>query len=108
MAGNLLFSPDLIPRSVIESLPEGYNMRPLSRDDFSKGIFECLEALTWTGSVTEAAFQERFDWMKWKGEGWFYNVVIEHNNRIIGTGALIAGRKLYVLAFSSLGIHSRD
>lgn len=95
MANNTpVFSPSLIPDSIQTGLPESYTIRPLARDDYQKGFFECLNALTWTGDVTEARFQERFDWMKTKGEGWFYNIVVEHEDRVVGNGVLIAERKL--------------
>ncbi len=95
MANNTpVFSPSLIPDSIQTGLPESYTIRPLARDDYQKGFFECLNTLTWTGDVTEARFQERFDWMKTKGEGWFYNIVIEHEDRVVGNGVLIAERKL--------------
>ena len=90
-----VFSPTLIPDSTIKALPNStYLLRPLARNDYSKGFFDCLNTLTWTGDVTEERFQERFDWMTSKGEGWFYNVVVEHKGKIVGNGVLIAERKL--------------
>lgn len=98
MSDQLLFSPSLIDESARSSVPDGYTVRPLSRNDHCKGFFECLQSLTWTGQVTEARFHERFDWMTSKGEGWFYNVVLEHEGKIVGTGVVIVERKLYVLS----------
>lgn len=97
MGQDTLFPISLIDKSMIDTLPESYHMRPLARDDYSKGFMECLQALTWTGhKVTQARFEGQYDWMKSKGDGWFYNVVIEHENRIVGTAVLIVERKLYV------------
>lgn len=93
-SSTVLFDPSLIPQSVHETLPDTYSIRPLSRDDYSKGFYPCLEALTWTGSTTETQFQAHFDWMQSKGADWYYNVVIEHGSTIVGTGALIIDRKL--------------
>lgn len=101
MANDTLFAESLIDKSVKDALPESYSMRPLSRNDYSKGYFECLQALTWTGQVTKERFEEHYDWMKSKGDGWFYNVVIEHDNRVVGTAVLIVERKLYVIRTQS-------
>ena len=88
------FPASLIDKSAQEGLPQGFIVRPLARDDYHKGFFECLDSLTWTGDVTEARYHEQYDWLKAKGEGWFYNIVIEHENIIVGTGVLIVDRKL--------------
>lgn len=87
-----LFSPDLIDAEVKSQLPDEYNVRPLSRDDYPKGFFENLQTLAQTGEVTEDRFHKQFDWMKAKEEI-FYNVVIEHNNKIVANGMLIVERK---------------
>lgn len=89
-----LFTPDLIDPAVQSSLPLNHILRPLNRNDYHKGYFENLKSLTWVGDVSHEQFLEHFDWMKTKGEGWFYNVVIEHEGRIVGNGVLIVERKL--------------
>lgn len=89
-----LFSTSLIDQTIQDNLPPGHILRPLNRNDFHKGFFENLKALTWVGDVTHEQFLEHFDWMKAKGDGWFYNVVIEHEGRIVGNGVLIVERKL--------------
>lgn len=89
-----LFSRDLIPDSIKSSLDSSYEIRPLSRDDYEKGYFECLHSLTWTGKITQTQFEERFDWMRSRGADWFYNVVVEHEGEIVGNGVLIVERKL--------------
>ncbi len=94
MADLKLFDASLIDQAVKDSLPENYIMRPLAHDDYSKGFFECLQSLTWTGNVSRERFEERFDWLRTKGVDWFYDVVIEHQNRIVGTGVLLVERKL--------------
>lgn len=88
-----LFSPSLIDKSVQDSLKAGLTLRPLNRNDYHKGYFDNLKALTWVGDVSHEQFLEHFDWMKTKGEGWFYNVVIEDEGRIVGNGVLIVERK---------------
>lgn len=90
-----LFSPSLISPEISASFPEGYTIRPLEREDYSKGFFECIQVLTSTGNVTEAQFHERYDWMKTQGKGVHYFMVIEYEGRIVGTGTLVMERKLY-------------
>lgn len=89
-----LFPPTLVSANIADSLPSGYSLRPLARNDHAKGFFECLQTLTATGDISEDRFLERYDWMKTKGEGWFYCLVIEHEGRIVGTGVVIVERKL--------------
>lgn len=88
---DVLFSPHVIG---VSSLDNSYTIRPLSRQDFDKGYFNCLSSLTWTGEVSKSRFEERFDWLQTKGAESYYIVVIEHDGKIIGNGVLIADRKL--------------
>lgn len=91
-----LFDASLISSEVVNSLPESYTIRPLDRGDHARGFFDCLRVLSNVGDVTEAQFQERFDWMKSQGRGVHYHIVIEHENCIVGTGAVIVEKKLCV------------
>ncbi|KAH0369420.1 acyl-CoA N-acyltransferase, partial [Aureobasidium melanogenum] len=88
-----LFPHSLIPSSLSSSLPSGYTLRPLHRSDYSHGFLTCLTDLTWIGSITEAAFQERFDWMATKGKDWYYCIVIDDGSRIVATATMIVERK---------------
>lgn len=90
-----LFSSSLISEAVISSFPETYTIRPLERDDYHKGFFECIQVLTSTGDVSEERFLERYDYMKNLGVHYF--LVIEHAGKIVGTGTLMVERKLCVL-----------
>jgi glucosamine-phosphate N-acetyltransferase len=89
-----LFSPSVISPDVVSSLPAGYTIRPLEREDYHKGFFECIQVLTSTGDVSESRFLERYDYMKNLGVHYF--LVIEHEGKIVGTGTLMVERKLYV------------
>lgn len=91
-----LFSPDVISPEIVSSFPESYTIRPLEREDYNKGFFECIQVLTSTGDVTEEQFHERYDWMKNQGQGIHYFLVIEHESQIVGTGTVVVERKLYV------------
>ncbi len=44
--------------------------------------------------VTEAEFNERYDEMDTGGKGPYYYLVIEHAGRIVGTGLVLAEKKL--------------
>ncbi|KAL1996146.1 hypothetical protein VTN49DRAFT_469 [Thermomyces lanuginosus] len=95
-AADLLFDPGLISPEITAKYPEGYTVRPLARDDYHRGFFECLQTLTATGDISESQFHERFDWHKNHGQGWYYCVVIadkKNNGRIVGTGAVVVERK---------------
>ena len=89
-----LFETSLISTESHQSAPPGYSVRPLHRSDFSRGFFETLAVLTWVGNPTQKDFEEHFDWLKTKGSEWFYNVVLEHEGKVVGTGVLIVERKL--------------
>lgn len=91
---NVLFDPSLISPEAKAAFPEGYTIRPLQRDDYGRGFFDCLSVLTYVGNVSEERFVERFDWMATQGKGVHYFLVIEHEGRIVGTGTLVVERKL--------------
>jgi glucosamine-phosphate N-acetyltransferase len=95
-----LFSSDLISPTIAASLPETYTIRALQKDDYAKGFLDCLRVLTTVGDITEAQFNERYDFMNTQGQGAYYLLVIEDRKRIVGTGALIVEKKLCVLQFS--------
>lgn len=91
-----LFSTDLISPAVSAALPEGYVLRPLQQSDYSLGFLDVLRVLTTVGDIEEKAWNERYQWMATQGAGSYYVLVIEDTNakKIVGTGALIAERKL--------------
>ena len=88
------FPPSLISPTIAASFPDSYTIRPLERADYAKGFLHCLKVLSDVGEVTEEQFNERYDWVNQHGKGVHYHVVIEHESRIVGTGALIVERKL--------------
>ncbi|TWU72640.1 hypothetical protein ED733_000909 [Metarhizium rileyi] len=88
-----LFPASLISQEVASSLPEGFTIRPLERQDYAKGFLTCLHDLTWTGDQTEDEFNERYDEMDTQGKGPYYYVVIEHAGRIVGTGVVVVEKK---------------
>ena len=93
----LLFPASLISAEVTASLPEGFKIRPLARDDHARGFYECLAVLTWVGDPAPSAdeFRARFDDMA-RADGTYYFLVVEHAGRVVGTGEIIVEKKLYV------------
>lgn len=89
-----LFSASLIAPEAVAAFPAGYEIRPLQKGDYAKGFIECLRDLTWMADVTEAEFNERYDEMDTGGKGPYYYLVVEHAGRIVGTGLVLAEKKL--------------
>jgi glucosamine-phosphate N-acetyltransferase len=91
-----LFSEHLISPGIAASLPESYTIRPLRQSDYHIGFLDCLRVLTTVGDITVEQWNERYEWMSTSGKDGYYILVIEDSGRIVGTGALIVERKLYV------------
>ncbi|EON97044.1 putative glucosamine 6-phosphate n-acetyltransferase protein [Phaeoacremonium minimum UCRPA7] len=89
-----LFGDDLVAPHVASVLPEGYKVRALRRSDYNSGYLDCLRVLTTVGEISEAQFQERYDWIS-RQDGGYYILVIEDasGTKVVGTGALIVERK---------------
>ncbi|KAI4841554.1 acyl-CoA N-acyltransferase [Aureobasidium sp. EXF-8845] len=96
MSSNSLFSPDLISSEVAAALPEGYTIRPLQKSDYHAGFLDVLAVLTTVGDVSEQDFTQRFEEMQASGKGaggYHILVILDGENKIVGTGALIVERK---------------
>jgi glucosamine-phosphate N-acetyltransferase len=94
MAAKPLFPASHIANDAAAAFPDGYVIRPLEKSDFAKGFVECLRDLTFMGQMTEDEFNERYNEIDTNGKGPYYYLVIEHNGRIIGTGLVLAEKKL--------------
>lgn len=94
MSGTPLFPASHISQAAAAAFPEGYTIRPLEKGDFAKGFVECLRDLTFMDQMTEAEFNERYDEIDTNGKGPYYYLVIEHGGKIIGTGLVLAEKKL--------------
>ena len=77
----------------------------MQRSDYGRGFLDVLRVLTTVGDVTEEQWSERYEWMNTQGKGGYYVLCILDGDRVVGTGALIVERKLYV--FISI-LHSHD
>jgi glucosamine-phosphate N-acetyltransferase len=91
-----LFTDDLISPTIAANLPPTYILRPLRKSDYAIGFLDVLRVLTTVGDITEEEWNGRYDWMNTQGKGGYYIMVIEDQARIVGTGALLVERKLYV------------
>lgn len=85
-----LFSSSLVPRS---KLPAGYTFRPLQSDDFHNGHLDPLHDLAYIGNVDEATWRASFEHMCSCPSTYFVLVITNDDNRIVGTGTLVAERK---------------
>ncbi|CAG8591003.1 23406_t:CDS:2 [Gigaspora rosea] len=87
-----LFNESLISDDIQKELPDGYKLRPLAKDDFNKGVIQCLEQLSVTGEITEENFIERFE--KMKIVGGYYIIVIESDEKkVVAVGTLFVEMK---------------
>ena len=97
MAEQELFPAQYLSPEVQAALPEGYRLRALRRNDFDAGFLDCLRVLTTVGDISKDKWEERYDWIA-RQDGSYFIVVVEDTNasppRIVGTGALLAERKL--------------
>jgi len=92
MASESLFSSSLIPPKFSTSLPAGYTVRSLAREDYNKGYLDCLRVLTHVGDLTREEFEERYDEMV-ALKGTYFLAVLEYEGTIVGTGSLVLERK---------------
>ena len=95
MADAGIFPTHLLSPEVQAELPEGYKLRALRKTDHATGFLDCLRVLTTVGDISEAHFEERYNWLA-KQDGGYYILVIEDTSvgKVVGTGALIVERKL--------------
>lgn len=93
-----MYPASYIGADVSSAFPDGFTVRPMEKGDFAKGFLKCLEDLTFMGNVTEDEFNERWDEIYNGGKGPYYYVVLEFEGRIVGTGIVVAERKLCVIS----------
>ncbi|ODQ56281.1 glucosamine 6-phosphate N-acetyltransferase [Saitoella complicata NRRL Y-17804] len=93
MSEEYLFSPDLISPNVKANLPKGYTCRPLSNKDYGRGFLDVLKVLTTVGDISEKMYLARFNWMKARNDSYYLLVIVDQNDRIVGSGTLLIERK---------------
>mmetsp|Transcript_123097 Transcript_123097/g.230146 ORF Transcript_123097/g.230146 Transcript_123097/m.230146 type:complete len:185 (-) Transcript_123097:138-692(-) len=87
-------------------VPEGYELRPMRRDDYRKGIVELMGQLTDVGALSEERFVAVFD-SREQGRA-YQTVVVEHidSQRLAATATLLIEEK-FVHGGASVG-HVED
>ncbi|EED19333.1 glucosamine 6-phosphate acetyltransferase, putative [Talaromyces stipitatus ATCC 10500] len=88
-----LFSPSLISAEIQSVLPEGYSARPLRRSDFHLGYLDVLRVLTTVGDISEAMWNERYNYLYKRNDEYYMIVICDGTGKIVGTGSLIVERK---------------
>jgi len=91
---DLLFSEELIPQHVMEELPEGLHMRPLSLTDYHRGHLSVLSVLTETPDVGPDAWATRFNDLRDTSRTYYIVVVVSREtDRIVASGGVFIERK---------------
>ncbi|RAL11017.1 glucosamine 6-phosphate N-acetyltransferase [Aspergillus homomorphus CBS 101889] len=90
---DLLFPTTLISPEVVSVLPENYTIRPVRRSDYQRGYLDVLRVLTTVGDITEAQWNQRYDWISSRNDEYYLLVICDGSDRIVGTGSLIVERK---------------
>lgn len=88
-----LFPAKLISSAVIDTLPENYTIRPLRRSDYHHGYLDVLRVLTTVGDISEEQWNERYAWIASRSDEYYMLVICDGDDRIVGTGTLVAERK---------------
>ncbi|KAI4201850.1 MAG: hypothetical protein LQ348_001595 [Seirophora lacunosa] len=63
-------------------------------------MLDVLRVLTTVGDIGEKAWNERYDWLARRGDEYYILVVCNAEKKVVGTGAVVVERKLYVLRSS--------
>ncbi|EFP11296.1 hypothetical protein GCK72_017535 [Caenorhabditis remanei] len=89
-----IFDASLLAPHVPQDIPENLKVRPLAKDDFSKGYLELLGQLTAVGDLDQEAFEKRFEAMRVSVPN-YHIVVIEDINsqKVVGSASLVVEMK---------------
>jgi len=90
----LLFHPSLIPQSVINDLPIGYSMRPITASDYERGVLEVLKVLTTVGDIPKEDFEAQFNYWHKHNDTYFTVVILNEFDRVVAVGSVIVEKKL--------------
>ncbi|CAH1764501.1 23475_t:CDS:2 [Entrophospora sp. SA101] len=77
-----LFEQSLISSEIQNSLPINYKLRPLAKNDFEKGVIECLGQLSVIGNPSKEQFI-----------GYYIIVIENEEEKIVGVGTLLVELK---------------
>lgn len=74
-------------------MPEGYIIRPLEAGDYDKNYLGCISQLSDTvQNVSREAFENQVSFFNNSSD--YFPVVVEHLNRIVGSGTLLVEKKI--------------
>ncbi|PIC27152.1 hypothetical protein B9Z55_019490 [Caenorhabditis nigoni] len=86
-----VFDASVLAPHVPPGMPENLIIRPLAKDDFSKGYLDLLGQLTSVGNIDQEAFEKRFEAMRVSVPN--YHIVVIENTE---TGKVVASASLVV------------
>lgn len=91
---SIVFDASLLASHVPADVPGNLKIRPLAKDDFSKGYLELLGQLTSVGNIDQKAFEKRFEAMKASVPN-YHIVVIEdtETKKVVGSATLVVEMK---------------
>lgn len=93
-ASQLLFDQSIIPKSVAATLPPGYTLRPIARDDDKRGVLSTLAVLTTVGEISSESFGKLFDYWRNSNDTYFTIVITDASNAVVSVGTIFVERKI--------------
>ncbi|CAA94884.1 Glucosamine 6-phosphate N-acetyltransferase [Caenorhabditis elegans] len=89
-----IFDASVLAPHIPSNLPDNFKVRPLAKDDFSKGYVDLLSQLTSVGNLDQEAFEKRFEAMRTSVPN-YHIVVIEDSNsqKVVASASLVVEMK---------------
>ncbi|KAH3668896.1 hypothetical protein OGAPHI_002651 [Ogataea philodendri] len=75
-------------------LPQGYNLRPLEKEDYVKGYLHTLQTLTSVGDISQFQFNEVVDYWKSQPKTYKNLVITNSESEVVAVGSLIVETKM--------------
>jgi glucosamine-phosphate N-acetyltransferase len=102
-----LFTTALIPKTIADSLPSGYTLRPLQSGDYDRGVLDVLSVLTTVGDISKQKYLgtppsrnpsnsflvDRFEWLRKRNDSYFTIVIVNGQDKVVGVGSLLIEAK---------------
>ncbi|KAF3077843.1 Glucosamine-phosphate N-acetyltransferase-like protein [Orbilia oligospora] len=92
-----------LPSEITAALPLGYTIRELQKTDKAE-VLEVLTVLTTVGDITNAAWDERFEYISKHDDTYTILCIIDDEGKVCATGSLIIERKLLVSILVSVEV----
>ncbi|RVD86684.1 uncharacterized protein DFL_004947 [Arthrobotrys flagrans] len=81
-----------LPSEITSALPPGYTIRELQKTDKAE-VLAVLTVLTTVGDITDAAWDERFEYISKHDDTYTILCIIDDKGKVCATGSLIVERK---------------